>query len=158
MGARSGCSNLSFFIDFFVGGEFLTYGLQTMKQHYMEPHERSDPMSIVFPKMTKCTFHKYGSSGSLESIDGLCVLPLNVANEKIFIFLFFYLGSIALITSFHLIYRVACLMPFVRINHILAKVWNIITFSTNVALPKSLYRGPNTPSHTKLKPYLNQPV
>ena len=58
----------------------------------------------------------------MQIIDGLCLLPLNVVNEKIFLFLFFYLAIVTLITSIHLIYRAACLFPFVRINQILAKV------------------------------------
>ena len=108
--------------DFFVGGEFFTFGSQVLEHHFMETQDRSDPMSIVFPKVTKCSFKKYGSSGSLENVDGLCILPLNVAHEKIFLFFFVYLLMVALITSFHLIYRAACLLSFVRINQILAKV------------------------------------
>ena len=108
--------------DVFVGGEFFTYGTQVIAQHYMDPQDRSDPMSIIFPRVTKCSFKKYGVSGSIENVDGLCVLPLNVAHEKIFFFFFLYLAIIALITSFHLIYRAMCLMSFFRINQILAKV------------------------------------
>jgi hypothetical protein len=50
----------------------------------------SDPMARIFPKVTKCTFNKYGPSATVEYIDGLCVLPLNVINEKIYIFLWFW--------------------------------------------------------------------
>ena len=42
----------------------------------MEPEERVDPMSKVFPRMTKCNFHKYGGSGTIEVIDALCVLSM----------------------------------------------------------------------------------
>ena len=48
-------------------------------------------MAKVFPKLTKCTFHKYGPSGTIEIKDGLCVLPLNILNEKIYILLWFWL-------------------------------------------------------------------
>ena len=48
-------------------------------------------MAKVFPKVTKCTFHKYGPSGTIEIRDGLCVLPLNILNEKIYILLWFWL-------------------------------------------------------------------
>lgn len=47
-------------------------------------------MDRVFPKVAKCTFHMSGASGSLETHDGLCVLPLNIFNEKIYIFLWFW--------------------------------------------------------------------
>jgi ABC-type phosphate/phosphonate transport system ATPase subunit len=32
--------------------------------------------------MTKCTFHKFGASGDIETHDALCILPLNIFNEK----------------------------------------------------------------------------
>jgi len=28
--------------------------------------------------MTKCTFHKFGSSGEIEKHDAMCILPLNI--------------------------------------------------------------------------------
>ena len=40
--------------------------------------------------MTKCTFHKYGPSGTVENKDGLCILAQNIINEKIYIFLWFW--------------------------------------------------------------------
>lgn len=44
----------------------------------------------VFPRVTKCTFHKFGASGTIQKHDALCVLALNILNEKIFIFLWFW--------------------------------------------------------------------
>ena len=32
----------------------------------------------IFPRMTKCTFHKFGSSGEIEKHDAMCILPLNI--------------------------------------------------------------------------------
>ena len=28
--------------------------------------------------MTKCTFHKFGTSGEIEKHDAMCILPLNI--------------------------------------------------------------------------------
>jgi len=47
-------------------------------------------MNRVFPKVTKCTFHAYGPSGTVERHDGLCVLALNIINEKIYVFLWLW--------------------------------------------------------------------
>ena len=47
-------------------------------------------MIYIFPRMTKCTFHKFGASGEVEKHDALCILPLNIVNEKIYIFLWFW--------------------------------------------------------------------
>ena len=35
------------------------------------------------PQVAKCTFQKFGPSGSLQKHDALCVLPLNIINEKV---------------------------------------------------------------------------
>ena len=63
-------------------------------------------MAKIFPKVTKCTFHKYGPSGTVMKLDALCVLPLNIINEKIFIFLWFWLIFLALVTGLYLIFRI----------------------------------------------------
>nr|NVI75112.1 innexin 2 [Cucujiformia] len=73
-----------FFMDYFLNGEFSTYGSEVLSFTEMDPEQREDPMSRVFPKVTKCTFHKYGPSGSVQKFDGLCVLPVNIVNEKIY--------------------------------------------------------------------------
>jgi hypothetical protein len=40
----------------------------------------------VFPRLTKCTFYNYGSSGTIQAHDALCVLALNIINEKVKLF------------------------------------------------------------------------
>ena len=45
--------------------------------------------------MTKCDFAKYGSSGTIERQDALCVLPQNIVNEKIFVILWIWLIALA---------------------------------------------------------------
>ena len=77
------------FPNFFLG-EFSRYGSDLLAISELPPEEREDPMSRVFPKMTKCSFHKFGPSGTVEKFDGLCVLPLNIINEKIYLFLWFW--------------------------------------------------------------------
>ncbi|XP_022919591.1 innexin inx2 [Onthophagus taurus] len=96
-----------FFMDFFLDGEFSTYGSDVLKFTEMEPEEREDPMARVFPKVTKCIFHKYGPSGSVQKFDGLCVLPLNIVNEKIYVFLWFWFVILSILSGISLIYRFA---------------------------------------------------
>ena len=33
--------------------------------------------------MTKCTLKLYGASGTLQNYDALCVMPVNMLNEKV---------------------------------------------------------------------------
>jgi hypothetical protein len=56
-------------------------------------------------RLTKCTFHKFGASGELEKHDALCILPLNIFNEKIYIFLWFWMLSLTALTSIVVFYR-----------------------------------------------------
>lgn len=56
--------------------------------------------------MTKCTFYKYGVSGEVERHDAVCILPLNVVNEKIYVFLWFWFAFLSVLTALTLIYRV----------------------------------------------------
>lgn len=39
----------------------------------------------IFPIAAKCTYKVYGPSGTIQSFDAFCLLPLNVMNKKIFI-------------------------------------------------------------------------
>ena len=89
----------------------------------MEPEDRPDPMAKVFPKVTKCTFHNYGPSGTVEKKDGLCVLPLNIINEKIYIFIWFWLIIITIVSGLALLYRLIVLgMPKFRVSLIAWRV------------------------------------
>ena len=40
-----------FFMDFFLGGEFTTYGSDVISMTNLEQEQRSDPLSRVFPKV-----------------------------------------------------------------------------------------------------------
>lgn len=104
-----------FFIDSFLGGAFLTYGTEVLKFSNMNQEQRTDPMIEVFPRVTKCTFHKFGASGTIQKLDALCVLALNILNEKIYILLWFWLIFLALMSGFSMMYSMAVvLMPSTR--------------------------------------------
>lgn len=76
----------------------------------MNQENRSDPMVEIFPRITKCTFHKYGASGSIQKHDALCVLALNILNEKIYIFLWFWLLLLAVLSACAIIYSALVVM------------------------------------------------
>ncbi len=93
-------------MDWFFGGQFTTYGAEVLSISERPIEDRVDPMNRVFPKVTKCTFHKYGPSGSVELHDGLCVLALNIINEKIYVFLWIWYIVLTVWTSIHLMLRI----------------------------------------------------
>lgn len=105
-----------FMLDKFFDGEFLNYGLEVIDFYQMDQEDRVDPMIRIFPKVTKCKFYMYGPSANIQTIDALCLLPLNIINEKIYIFVWFWfliLGALtAIMICFHLVI-IAC--PPVRV-------------------------------------------
>ena len=64
-----------------LDGEFRKYGLEVVSMMEDNPEDRCDPMARIFPKVTKCTFNKFGPTGTLMRRDALCVLPVNIINE-----------------------------------------------------------------------------
>lgn len=79
-------------------------------------------MTEVFPKLTKCTYYSFGLSGTLQSIDALCILPLNVVNEKLFLFLWFWLFLLSFISFVMMIYRILLLtIPLARVYVLMAQ-------------------------------------
>ena len=94
-----------FLMDRFLGGTFFTFGIEVISFALRDEEDRVDPVIYVFPRMTKCTFHKFGSSGEIESHDALCILPINIINEKIYIFLWFWFATVAIFTGIHMILR-----------------------------------------------------
>lgn len=96
-----------YFMNKFFDGEFLTYGLRVMSFSNAAQEERVDPMVYVFPRVTKCTFYKYGASGSIQKHDSLCVLPLNIVNEKTYIFIWFWFVFLATLLALLVFYRIA---------------------------------------------------
>jgi len=111
-----------YFTDMFLGYEFSTYGWDVLSVTAGNPEDRSDPMNMVFPKVTKCTFHKYGPSGTITTHDGLCILALNIINEKIYVFLWFWFIAVAIATALGIIYRMAVIaFPSLRVSVILAR-------------------------------------
>jgi len=87
-----------FFTDCFLGYEFSTYGVNAASFINDDPEDRTDAMARVFPRVTKCTFHKYGPSGTIQRHDIQCILPINIINEKIYIFMWIWFAVLATLT------------------------------------------------------------
>ncbi|GFQ75211.1 innexin inx2 [Trichonephila clavata] len=94
-----------FFMDAFLGGEFSTYEYKVLQFTNWDWSVRNDPMIKVFPRLTKCTFHRYGSSGDVQRHDAMCILPINIINEKIYVFLWFWFIILAVLSGLALAYR-----------------------------------------------------
>ncbi|XP_011500404.1 PREDICTED: innexin inx7 [Ceratosolen solmsi marchali] len=87
----------------FLGGAFLYLGHNVAGTDF---NAQMDILDEVFPKVTKCTFHKYGPSGGIQKHDALCVMALNIINEKIYTFLWFWFIILTILSGLALIWRI----------------------------------------------------
>ena len=114
----------------FFDGAFLMFGFDVIAFINSDQEDRIDPMIEIFPRMTKCTFYKYGVSGDLEKHDAMCILPLNVVNEKIYIFLWFWFIILSVLTFFTLIYRIVIIFsPRMRVYLLRMRYLWVLFFS-----------------------------
>lgn len=65
-------------------------------------------------QITKCTFHKYGPSGSLQHHDAMCVMALNIINDKIYTFLWFWYLILFICSLMALFWRVLTILLHAR--------------------------------------------
>lgn len=102
-----------YFTDKFLNGKFLTFGIEALK-----PNNSSiSPFVEIFPRVTKCDFFKVGPSGTIQNVDTLCVLALNILNEKLYIFLWWWFIILTIASGLALIYSSAVIIsPAVRRN------------------------------------------
>ncbi|QQP57139.1 Innexin, partial [Caligus rogercresseyi] len=129
-----------FLMDRFFEGAFLTFGLEVMAFAERDQEDRLDPMIYVFPRMTKCTFHKFGASGDVEKHDALCILPLNIVNEKIYIFLWFWFLFLGALSSLVVLYRLVIILSprmrayllYIRFRLIKREVINLIVMKSKM--------------------------
>ncbi|XP_053691470.1 innexin inx7 [Sabethes cyaneus] len=91
------------FTNIFLGGRFYQLGLDFINEDFTG---QMDVLDTIFPKVTKCHFHKYGPSGTIQKHDALCVMALNVINEKIFTFLWFWYLILIVVSIGALMWRI----------------------------------------------------
>lgn len=95
----------------FLGGQFYSLGTNFIADDFTGA---MDVLDLVFPKVTKCDFFKYGQSGSIQKHDALCVMALNIINEKIFVILWFWYCVMVVVSVAGLAWRLITLIAFSR--------------------------------------------
>lgn len=106
-------------MDRFLGGSFVTLG-----RRLLSGNPSDNPFEEVFPKVTKCDFHKYGPTGTIQLHDAMCVMALNIVNEKIYAMLWFWFAILIPLTLFALLWRLVTFLLHSRserFNHYLLK-------------------------------------
>lgn len=86
-----------FFINWLLNGKFISYGFRFV--------DNQESLSEVFPRTTKCKYHRYGPTGTVENHDFLCVLALNILNEKLFLIIWFWFVFLIVVSVISVVYR-----------------------------------------------------
>ncbi len=58
-------------------------------------------------QMAHCSIRKHGPSGDIQRLEGVCALPLNVLNEKIYAALWVWFVVLTAVTVTATVYRIA---------------------------------------------------
>ena len=86
-------------VNWYLQGRFLSYGPNFLMYQWGGREEWGlNPFTTIFPKMTKCTLELFGPSGTVVNHDGLCILPINVINERIYLILWFVFFPLLIVT------------------------------------------------------------
>jgi len=99
----------------FLLDQYLPYGLQLYRYYTIEPEERvrlglNDPMCEVFPKMASCRYQRYGMGGREDNRHAICILGLNMINDKVFIVLWVWHCFICTVGTMRIFTRASQLM------------------------------------------------
>ena len=57
----------------------------------------TNPMCRTFPRVAACDYHRFGPGGNAAGINALCILALNVINDKVFVLIWWWLVFLALV-------------------------------------------------------------
>ena len=111
--------------DFLLDGHFISYGWKFSYTRRVKDYTNSPAASepnvedIIFPKMSKCSLFLYGPSGDTQHFDGICVLPINMLHDKIFIVLWFWYLLLFILSMSSALYWLAhFFVPNYRLRHI----------------------------------------
>ncbi|GFX84703.1 innexin inx1 [Trichonephila clavipes] len=97
-----------FLLDIFFSGKYIDFGVRIIEFYTSESYHRQNkngtyyirgnPMIIMFPRVSKCIYRAFGSTSMIDVQDVICILTLNVVNEKIYIFLWFWFVILGILT------------------------------------------------------------
>ena len=71
-------------------------------------------LKTVFPKVVMCSMEIFGATGTHLVKSGICTLPINIVNEKIYLFLWFWFMLVTVVSLLQLVRQAALLVPSLR--------------------------------------------
>jgi len=88
-----------FLLNSFLGTNYHFYGIEVIRSLI---HGKDWTASNRFPRVTMCDFN-VRRLGNIQRYTVQCVLPINLFNEKIYLFIWFWLVTITTLTCFNLL-------------------------------------------------------
>ena len=91
------------------GNGFNFCSFHLFRYYSVIPEERvrqsmTDPFCELFPKMAACHYHRYGMGGREDDRHAICILGLNMVNDKVFVLIWLwhcfivFMGVVRLLT------------------------------------------------------------
>jgi len=97
-------------MDLVLANQFLSLG-----PYFLSLDMLSEALNVVFPKVVKCSMTYIGVSGDIVNNSGMCTLPINIINEKIYLVLWLWFTCLAFISTLSLVYQsILLLFPSTR--------------------------------------------
>ena len=93
----------------FLHYRFSAYGLEVVNYYRLpeeEQQETKNPMCATFPRIASCDYWRWGSGGRQENINAICVLSLNMINDKVFLILWWWFLFLAIVGALRIVYRI----------------------------------------------------
>ncbi len=100
-----------FITNKFLKYKFLSYGPDVISYYNVPSEERDEfymtnPMCEAFPRIAACNYVRYGSGGGQETKNAICILGLNMINDKVFLMLWFWYFFLTFFGALRFLYRV----------------------------------------------------
>ena len=96
---------LNLFLNYFIMEIFLNWNFTSLGYGWLRALDsKSMILSDVFPRMTMCQWREIGSGAGIVEQNYLCLLGTNRITEKIFVFYWFWLITLIIITLLSFIY------------------------------------------------------
>jgi len=122
--------------DRFLNFRFLDYGWKVMDYFRLPPEEQmvpwiKNPMCRTFPRIASCNYFRYGIGGGQENINAICILTLNVINDKIFYILWWWFAALSVVSFYTALLRLLqCSSATVRYQLINVRLYRFFQISS----------------------------
>jgi len=134
----------------FLGGTFLTYGMDVHMYFRTPPEEnhrlgRHNPMCEAFPRVASCSYFQYGGGGEQARLDALCILALNIINDKVYLVLWWWYLFLLFVGLIRILERLLLLhSSWVRFQLMNLRMYRYFNDSQDIDALKSFF---NNSSH-----------